>query len=164
MPPPTDQARWFTEEVHPHEAHLKAYLRGAFPAALATGFIGCFLAVNSVRHLALAGLVLPRLHAGQIPAHQTHTHIAHCLGSGLGALCAGRLIYVSPGGTLAGMERLLVFGIGATLLALATGLAAVQPTASPAMRAASAKSRWRVVTSLLRSVRTSITRAPETPT
>jgi RNA polymerase sigma-70 factor (ECF subfamily) len=32
MPPPTDQARWFTEEVHPHDAHLKAYLRGAFPA------------------------------------------------------------------------------------------------------------------------------------
>jgi RNA polymerase sigma-70 factor (ECF subfamily) len=32
MPPPTDQARWFTEEVHPHDAQLKAYLRGAFPA------------------------------------------------------------------------------------------------------------------------------------
>jgi RNA polymerase sigma-70 factor (ECF subfamily) len=32
MPPPTDQARWFAEEVHPHDAQLKAYLRGAFPA------------------------------------------------------------------------------------------------------------------------------------
>ena len=32
MPPPTDQARWFTEEVHPHDAQLKAYLRGSFPA------------------------------------------------------------------------------------------------------------------------------------
>ncbi len=31
MPPPTDQARWFSEEVHPHDTQLKAYLRGAFP-------------------------------------------------------------------------------------------------------------------------------------
>jgi len=27
----SEQARWFTEEVHPHEASLKAYLRGSFP-------------------------------------------------------------------------------------------------------------------------------------
>lgn len=27
-----DLARWFSEEVHPHEASLRAYLRGAFPA------------------------------------------------------------------------------------------------------------------------------------
>lgn len=27
----TDRARWFAEEVHPHDAHLKSYLRGAFP-------------------------------------------------------------------------------------------------------------------------------------
>ncbi|MDP3073672.1 MAG: RNA polymerase sigma factor [Opitutaceae bacterium] len=27
-----DQTRWFAEEVHPHEAQLKAYLRGSFPA------------------------------------------------------------------------------------------------------------------------------------
>jgi RNA polymerase sigma-70 factor (ECF subfamily) len=32
MPPHTDQAQWFTKEVHPHDAHLRAYLRGAFPA------------------------------------------------------------------------------------------------------------------------------------
>jgi len=32
MPPHTDQARWFTAEVAPHDAHLKAYVRGAFPA------------------------------------------------------------------------------------------------------------------------------------
>jgi len=37
-PPTTDQtrvadhSRWFADEVHPHDAHLKAYLRGAFPA------------------------------------------------------------------------------------------------------------------------------------
>ena len=32
MPPQTDQARWFSEEVQPHEAQLKGYLRGSFPA------------------------------------------------------------------------------------------------------------------------------------
>ena len=33
MPPPNaDQARWFAEEVQPHGAQLKAYLRGSFPA------------------------------------------------------------------------------------------------------------------------------------
>lgn len=26
-----DQTRWFTEEVHPHDSSLKAYVRGAFP-------------------------------------------------------------------------------------------------------------------------------------
>ncbi|MDP3069766.1 MAG: RNA polymerase sigma factor [Opitutaceae bacterium] len=31
MPPHTDQAKWFAAEVHPHDAQLKAYLRGAFP-------------------------------------------------------------------------------------------------------------------------------------
>jgi RNA polymerase sigma factor (sigma-70 family) len=29
---PKAQARWFTEEVHPHDSALKAYLRGAFPS------------------------------------------------------------------------------------------------------------------------------------
>jgi len=29
---PTDHTRWFTDEVHPHDAQLKAYLRGSFPA------------------------------------------------------------------------------------------------------------------------------------
>ncbi len=32
MPPHFNQSRWFADEVHPHDAHLKAYLRGAFPA------------------------------------------------------------------------------------------------------------------------------------
>jgi RNA polymerase sigma factor (sigma-70 family) len=29
--PSLEQSRWFTDEVHPHDAQLKAYLRGAFP-------------------------------------------------------------------------------------------------------------------------------------
>lgn len=33
MPPcDPETAHWFTEHVHPHDAQLKAYLRGAFPA------------------------------------------------------------------------------------------------------------------------------------
>ena len=31
MPPPSDQARWFAEEVHPHERDLRAWLRNQFP-------------------------------------------------------------------------------------------------------------------------------------
>jgi RNA polymerase sigma factor (sigma-70 family) len=31
-PPPTEQARWFTEEVQPHESLLRAWLRGLFPS------------------------------------------------------------------------------------------------------------------------------------
>lgn len=30
--PALEQARWFVDEVQPHEGQLKAYLRGAFPA------------------------------------------------------------------------------------------------------------------------------------
>lgn len=29
--PPTEQARWFAEEVHPHEPALRAYLQARFP-------------------------------------------------------------------------------------------------------------------------------------
>jgi RNA polymerase sigma-70 factor (ECF subfamily) len=32
MPPPTDQARWFTEHVQPHAPVLRAWLAGRFPA------------------------------------------------------------------------------------------------------------------------------------
>lgn len=32
MPPPTDQARWFAQEVQPHEPALRAYLRSRFPS------------------------------------------------------------------------------------------------------------------------------------
>lgn len=32
MPPHTEDTRWFTDEVQPHAPHLKAYLRGSFPA------------------------------------------------------------------------------------------------------------------------------------
>ena len=31
MPPPTDQARWFTEHVQPHAPVLRAWLAGRFP-------------------------------------------------------------------------------------------------------------------------------------
>ncbi len=31
-PPPTEQARWFAEEVQPHESSLRSYLRNVFPA------------------------------------------------------------------------------------------------------------------------------------
>ncbi len=30
--PPSDQARWFAENVQPHEPVLRSYLRGSFPA------------------------------------------------------------------------------------------------------------------------------------
>jgi RNA polymerase sigma factor (sigma-70 family) len=30
-PPVADQARWFADEVQPHDSSLRAYLRGAFP-------------------------------------------------------------------------------------------------------------------------------------
>jgi RNA polymerase sigma-70 factor (ECF subfamily) len=30
--PHSESARWFADEVQPHDAHLKAYLRAAFPA------------------------------------------------------------------------------------------------------------------------------------
>lgn len=29
--PPSDEAQWFLDEVHPHDGQLKAYLRGSFP-------------------------------------------------------------------------------------------------------------------------------------
>ena len=31
-PPTTEEARWFTEEVQPHESSLRSYLRGLFPS------------------------------------------------------------------------------------------------------------------------------------
>jgi RNA polymerase sigma-70 factor (ECF subfamily) len=31
-PPPSEQARWFTEEVQPHESLLRSWLRGLFPS------------------------------------------------------------------------------------------------------------------------------------
>jgi RNA polymerase sigma-70 factor (ECF subfamily) len=32
MSPHADQSKWFTDEVRPYDAQLKAYLRGAFPS------------------------------------------------------------------------------------------------------------------------------------
>lgn len=139
-------------------------LRAAVPAALAVALLGCFLAINGARHLALAGLVLPRLSEDQLPAHQTHTHLAHHAGSGLGALAAGWLIHTAPEGGLIGMGSLLGCTLGAITLAWTAGLALTQTTASPAARAASANKRWRVAASLVRSVRTSMTRTPGSPT
>ena len=31
QPPSSDAARWFAEDVHPHESQLRGYLRGSFP-------------------------------------------------------------------------------------------------------------------------------------
>lgn len=31
MSSPSDHTKWFTDEIQPHDAQLKAYLRGAFP-------------------------------------------------------------------------------------------------------------------------------------
>lgn len=139
-------------------------MRGPLPAALVFALIGCFIAVNATRHMALAGLVMPRLRTDQIPAHQTHTYLAHCLGCGLGALFAGHFVHVGPTGRLYGMEALLAAAVFATAVALVVGFSVAQLTASPAASPASAKSRWRVAASFVRSVRTSIIRNPGTPT
>ena len=116
-------------------------LRTPLPAVLAVVLLGCFLAINGARHLALAGLVLPRLTEDQLPAHQAHTHLAHHAGSGLGALAAGWLIHVAPEGGLTGMVALLGCALVAITLAWTAGLTLAQPTASPAARAASANNR-----------------------
>jgi predicted MFS family arabinose efflux permease len=101
-------------------------LRSPLAAPLAVGALSCFLAVNAARHLALAQLVLPGLPPASLPAHQTHTHLAHHLGSGLGALAAGTLITITPARTLTGMPALLIAALLATSLALTAGLAAAR--------------------------------------
>lgn len=108
---------------------------------LTVALIGLFLAANSARHIALAGLVMPGLSTAEIPAHQIHTHLAHHLGSGLGALCAGLLISVTPRHDLAGLPALIACALLATVTAAAAGLAAIQTSASPAASAAAANSR-----------------------
>jgi predicted MFS family arabinose efflux permease len=135
-------------------------LRGPLPATLAVCLIGLFLAVSSARHLALARLVPRGLSPAQLRTHQTRTHLAHHLGAGMGALTAGFFVYSADGHTLSGLPGLVCVALLATVLALVTGLLSSQPIASPAARAASASSNWRVVTSFVRSVRTSITRTP----
>ncbi|HSI09481.1 MAG: hypothetical protein ACAH89_13755 [Rariglobus sp.] len=102
-------------------------LRGPQPAVLAVSVTALFLVASSSRHLALAGLVLPRLAPGDVPPHQTHTHLAHHLGSGLGALTAGLLVSITPAHTLQGMMTLLAASLVATGLALATGLFCARP-------------------------------------
>ena len=139
-------------------------LRGPLPGALAVGLIACFFATNSARHPALAALVAPQLSDLDRPAHQTHTHLAHHLGSGLGALCAGGMIHIAVDHRLTGLSALVALALVVTGLAYATGLLAAQPSTAPAARAADAKILFRVATSLVRSVRTSITRTPGSPT
>lgn len=141
-------------------------LRSPLPAMICVPLIGAFLATNSARHLALSFLVRPRLAAASLAAHQTHTHLAHHLGSGLGALGAGLIIGTTsqPASAFAGMETLLAVGLAATALALAAGVSAAQPSAWPAACAAAAKSPFRVAASVVRFVRTSTTRSPGAPT
>lgn len=106
-------------------------LRGPQPVVIAVPVVAFFLVASSSRHLALAGLVLPRLSPAQIPAHQTHTHLAHHLGSGLGALSAGMMISLTPVHTLAGMPVLLAVSLTATTIALASGLFSILPRRVP---------------------------------
>ena len=103
-------------------------LRAPLPAPLAVSAIAFFLVVNSTRHLALAGLVSPRLPADHTVAHQLHTQLAHHLGFGLGAMGAGQLIALTPRHTLEGMPVLLGASLLATLTALLAGLAAHRAT------------------------------------
>jgi predicted MFS family arabinose efflux permease len=107
-------------------------LRTPQPAALAVGVIAGFITANTARHLALAGLVVPSIAPAALPAHQTHTHLAHHLGSGLGALSAGLFITLTPGHTFTGMTSLLAAALTATALACVSGLRAVHPRRTPA--------------------------------
>jgi hypothetical protein len=107
-------------------------LRTPQPAALAVGIIATFITANTARHLALAGLVVPSVAPEALPAHQTHTHLAHHLGSGLGALSAGLFITITPAHTLTGMPALLAAAFSATALAFVCGLRAVHPRRTPA--------------------------------
>lgn len=99
-------------------------LRHPLPAAAAIALIACFLAANATRHLALAGLINPSLPRESVPAHQLHTHLAHHLGSGLGALLAGGVVTLAPDHTLSGMPALLACGLALGVIALGSGLAA----------------------------------------
>lgn len=107
-------------------------LRTPQPAALAVGVIAGFITANTARHLALAGLVVPSIAPAALPAHQTHTHLAHHLGSGLGALSASLFITLTPGHTFTGMTSLLAAALTATALACVSGLRAVHPRRTPA--------------------------------
>lgn len=117
-------------------------LRSPSPGLVAISFIGVFIAANAARHLALARLVIPRLDAIDLPSHQTNNHLAHHLGSGIGALSAGLFIQASPVSGLGGMPQLLILALAATGLALVSGFAAAtQANASPAACAAAANNR-----------------------
>lgn len=110
-------------------------LRGPQPAFLAVSLVALFLVASSSRHLALAGLVLPRLAHGQLAAHQTHTHLAHHLGAGLGALTAGLVVSITAAHTLTGMTTLLAVSLLATGVALTAGLLSIRPLRTPIVAA-----------------------------
>jgi predicted MFS family arabinose efflux permease len=101
-------------------------LRGHQPAFVAVSVIALFLAAGAARHLALAGLVLPHIPTDQLAIHQTHTHLAHHLGSGLGALTAGLLVTITPVHTLTGMPAILGVSLLASAISLMTGLFSVK--------------------------------------
>jgi hypothetical protein len=103
-------------------------LRGPMSAATSVALLGGFLAINAARHLALATLVRTRLAADQLTAHQTHAHLAHHAGSGLGALCAAGCVHIDPAGSLTGMAPLLACALTATLTGWGAGLLSVRPT------------------------------------
>jgi predicted MFS family arabinose efflux permease len=114
-------------------------LRSPIPAAAAVSAIGFFIAATGARHLALARLVQPTITPESLRAFQLHTHLAHHLGSGLGALAAGMLIVLDPATrTLEGMPGLLLASLVATGLALVCGLAAARSRASTNCAAAQA--------------------------
>ena len=115
-------------------------LQNPLPASAALGLIACFLAANATRHLALAGLINPHLPGEAVPAHQLHTHLAHHLGSGLGALSAALLVSRTPDHTLSGMPALLALSLGLGAIALGAGLAARRRLlATPAQNVLSAR-------------------------
>lgn len=140
-------------------------LRGPIPAELAVGLVAMFLATQSARYLALGGLVHAKLADAALPVHQTNTHLAHHLGSGLGACVAGLLVFRdTQSGTLEGMTRLWLVAVFTTAAAWLSGLALAQPKLRPAASAAAEKSFLRTAASWVRSVQTSITRTPGSPT
>lgn len=146
------------------------FLQNPLPAAVAIGLIGVFLATSTARQIALGELVASRVVALDLRTLQSYNPVAHHLGAGLGACCAGVAIGVTPDGRLTGMPLLLAGGLGAlgvSLAALHAGAVGVDKnhhSASPAARAAAANNPLRVATSWVRSVLTSNTRTPGSPT
>lgn len=110
-------------------------LRAPLPAALALALIAGFLAINAARHLALGGVVNARLATEERPAHQLHTHLAHHLGAGLGAVCAALVVRLDPAAArLVGMPALLACALLATATAATAGLLPARVVSALALR------------------------------